>query len=221
MWRDAMLVAERDLRIEMRSKVALWQVVPFAILVLLLFAFALGPGPALLKESAPGLFWLALLFSSVLAAQRSLAIEGSDATRESTRLMGLDPAGIFLGKTVALAGELIALEIVLMAGVILLFHVAVGTWWLLVASLLIAAIGLSAVSVLYGSLAGGARMRSTLLPVLVLPILAPVLIAGARCFSSALVHGPGLGGRWLSVLGVFAAVYLVLGIVLYGPMEES
>ena len=62
MWRDAMLVAERDLRIEMRSKVALWQVVPFAILVLLLFAFALGPGPALLKESAPGLFWLALLF---------------------------------------------------------------------------------------------------------------------------------------------------------------
>ena len=76
MWRDAMLVAERDLRIEMRSKVALWQVVPFAILVLLLFAFALGPGPALLKESAPGLFWLALLFSSVLAAQRSLAIEG-------------------------------------------------------------------------------------------------------------------------------------------------
>jgi len=221
MWRDAMLVAERDLRIEMRSKVALWQVVPFAILVLLLFAFALGPGPALLKESAPGLFWLALLFSSVLAAQRSLAIEGSDATRESTRLMGLDPAGIFLGKTLALTGELIALEIVLMAGVILLFHVVVGTWWLLVASLLVAALGLSAVSVLYGSLAGGARMRATLLPVLVLPILAPVLIAGARCFASAMANGPGLGGRWLSVLCVFAAVYLVLGIVLYGPMEES
>ena len=221
MLRDALLVAGRDLRIEARSKVALWQVLPFAVLVLLLFAFALGPGPTLLKESAPGLFWLALLFSSVLAAQRSLAIEGSEATKESTRLMGLDPAGIFLGKTAALVVELAALEVVLMAGVILLFHVSVCSWWLLVSSLVIAAVGLSSVSVLYGSLAGGARMRATLLPVLVLPILAPVLIAGAKCFSASVAGGTSGGSRWLLVLAVFSVVYSVLGIVLYGPMEES
>ena len=60
MWRDAVLVAGKDLRIEARSRVALWQVLPFAALSLVLFAFALGPGPRVLRQAAPGLFWLAV-----------------------------------------------------------------------------------------------------------------------------------------------------------------
>src|SRR5580658_2229428 len=74
MWRDALLVAGKDLRIEARSRVALWQVLPFALLVLILCAFALGPGTSALRSAAPGLFWLAVLFSTVLTTQRSFAI---------------------------------------------------------------------------------------------------------------------------------------------------
>lgn len=221
MWRDAGLVAGRDLRIELRSKVGLWQILPFAVLVLLLFAFALGPSPAALRHGAPGLFWLAVLFSSVLAAQRSIAIEGSPATRELTRLLGLDPAGIFVGKVLAMLLELLVLEALLIGGIVLLFHVVIATWWLLLAVCVLAALGLSSASVLYGSLAGGARTRATLLPVLVLPVLAPVLIAGTRALAAALENGGPDGLRWLSILAVFAVVYTVLGIALYGPLEES
>jgi len=221
MLHDALLITGRDLRIEARSKVALWQVLPFAILALLLFAFALGPRSDLLAATAPGLFWLALLFSSILATQRALSIEGSEATRESARLLGLDPAGVFLGKMAALGIELAALELVLAGGVLLFFHVHVASWGLLVASCLLAVVGLSAASVLYGSLAGGARVRATLLPILVLPVVAPVLIAGSRAFSASLAPGGGEGGRWLTVLAVFAVVYSGLGIALYGAMEEN
>ena len=77
MWHDAMLVAGKDLRIEARSRVALWQVVPFALLVLVLLAFAIGPDQAALRHAAPGIFWVALLFSTVLAIQRSVAVESS------------------------------------------------------------------------------------------------------------------------------------------------
>ncbi|CAB4832454.1 MAG: hypothetical protein F2903_02130 [Actinobacteria bacterium] len=221
MWRDAWLVAGRDLRIEARSRVALWQVLPFAILVLFLFAFSFGPQRSQLANSAPGLFWLALLFSTVLFAQRSRALEGSPATRESTRLLGLDPAGVFLGKMMALSVELVLLEILLILGVIFLFHVVVVSWLILVSSCLLAALGLSAVSVLYGALSGESRMRATLLPVLMLPIAAPVLIAGVRSFQAALEHGAGLGGRWVGVLAVFSVVYSALGIGLYGALEEN
>ncbi len=221
MWRDAWLVAGRDLRIEARSRVALWQVLPFAILVLFLFAFSFGPQRSQLVNSAPGLFWLALLFSAVLFAQRSRALEGSPATRESTRLLGLDPAGVFLGKMMALSVELVLLEILLIRGVIFLFHVVVVSWLILVSSCLLAALGLSAVSVLYGALSGESRMRATLLPVLMLPIAAPVLIAGVRSFQAALEHGEGLGGRWVGVLAVFSVVYSALGIGLYGALEEN
>ena len=66
MWRDAMLVAGKDLRIEARSRVALWQVVPFAVLVLVLVAFAIGPDTGPMRQAAPGVFWIAVLFSTVL-----------------------------------------------------------------------------------------------------------------------------------------------------------
>jgi heme exporter protein B len=134
--------------------------------------------------------------------------------------MGLDPAGVFLGKVLALIAELILLEAILVGGILLLFHSSVAHWWVLGATCALAAIGLASASVLYGSLAGGARMRATLLPILVLPIVAPVLIAGSRAFQAALNTGETAAGRWLAVLGVFAIVYSVLGIALYGPMEE-
>ena len=221
MWRDAWLVASRDLRIEARSRVVLWQVVPFAVLALLLFAFAFGPQRERLVTAAPGLFWLALLFSTVLFAQRARALEGSPATREATRRLGLDPAGVFIGKAVALFLELVILEVLLLVGILLLFHVVVLSWGILVASLLLAALGLSSASVLYGALSGEAQMRATLLPVLLLPIVAPVLIAGVRAFQAAVNAGGALGGRWLGVLAVFGVVYSALGIALYGPLEEN
>jgi heme exporter protein B len=221
MWRDALLVAGRDLRIELRTRVGLWQVLPFALLTLLLFAFALGPKPGLLAESAPGLFWLSVLLSVVIAAQRSMAIEGGPATRDARRLFGLDPAGTFLGKTLALFVEVLLLELGLLVGVLAFFHVHIGSWALLVPSCALAGLGLCAASVLYGSLAGEARVRATLLPLLLLPIAAPVLIAGAKAFEASLANGSGGAGRWLGVLAVFALVYLALGIVLYGPLEES
>jgi heme exporter protein B len=221
MWRDALLIARRDLTIEMRSKVGLWQILPFGLLALFLFAFALGPRSDLLEAAAPGLFWLAVLFSSILAAQRSLNIEGSPATREANRLLGLDPAGVFLGKAAAMVVELLLLEMVLLVGIVLLFHVKVAIWAFAVPALVLPAIGLSAAGVLYGSLAGGASTRSTLLPILVLPVEAPVLIAASKSLSRGLGVPTPDAGRWLLLLAIFAAVYTVLGVALYGPLEES
>jgi heme exporter protein B len=221
MWRDALLVCGKDLRIEARSRVALWQVLPFALLVLVLFAFALGPGPSALKAAAPGLFWLAVLFSTVLATQRSFAIESGEGTRDGLRLSGIDPAGIFLGKAAAVALQLAVLQVVLWAGVTLFFGVRVHVVWLAVVASLLGTIGLAAAGVIYGALSAGLRVRETLLPLLVLPILAPVLLAGSRAWEAAINGSVATGAPWLRVLGPFAAVYVVVGMVVYGPLQEA
>jgi heme exporter protein CcmB len=87
-WRDALLVAGKDLRIEGRSRVALNQVLPFAVLVLVLFAFALDPDRGVLVRAAAGLYWVAVLFSALLAVQRSQAVEVGEGTRDALRLSG-------------------------------------------------------------------------------------------------------------------------------------
>ena len=218
---DALLVAGKDLRIELRSRVALWQVLPFAVLALLLFAFALGPGPAALRHAAPGLFWLAVLFSTVLATQRSFAIESGEGIRDALRISGIDPAGVFLGKAAAVAAELVALQVVLWGGIALLFGVRIEVPWLAVVASLLATVGLASASVLYGALSAGLRVRETLLPLLVLPIVAPVLLAASRAWGAAAAGATSAGVSWLRILGPFAAVYLVVGAVLYGPLLEA
>jgi len=221
MWRDALLVAGKDLRIEARSRVALWQLLPFSVLALMLFAFALGPGERALRASAPGLFWLAVLFSTVLATQRSFAIESGEGTRDGLRLSGIDPAGVFLGKAAAVAVQLAVLQVVLWAGITLLFGVRVEVPWLAVAASALATVGLSAAGVLYGALSAGLRVRETLLPLLVLPIVAPVLLAGSRAWAGALNGSVSSGDQWLRILVPFAVAYTVVGIVLYGPLQEA
>jgi len=222
MWRDARLVAAKDLRIELRSRIALWQVLPVAVLSLVLYAFALGPGRAALAAAAPGLFWLAVLFSTVLAVQRSFAIESGEGTRDALRLSGIDPAGVFLGKVAAVALELAVLQVVVWAGMTVLFGVHVETPWLAVVASVLATVGLASAGVLYGALSAGLRVRETLLPLLVLPVLAPVLLAASRAWAGALQHGSVAAGTgWLRVLGPFAAAYLVVGILLYGPLLET
>jgi heme exporter protein B len=220
MWRDALLVAGKDIRIELRSRVALWQVLPFAVLVLVLFGFALGPGATALRVAAPGLYWLAVLFSTVLATQRSMAIESGAGTRDGLRLSGIDPAGVFLGKAAAVAVQLVAVQVLLGAGGGVLFDVHVHTWWLALVASVLATVGLSAAGVLYGALSAGLRVRETLLPLLVLPVVAPVLISGSRAWSAAISGAVASGASWLKILGPFAAVYLAVGVALYGPLQE-
>jgi heme exporter protein B len=221
MWRDALLVAGKDIRIELRSRVALWQVVPVAVLSLVLYAFALGPAHRVLVSAAPGLFWLAVLFSTVLATQRSFAIEAGEGARDGLRSSGIDPAGVFLGKAAAVAAELAVLQLVLFGAMSLFFDVHLKTAWLAVVASVLATVGLACAGTLYGALSAGLRVRETLLPLLVLPVLAPVLLAASRAWSAALSGPVAPGVSWLRVLGPFAAVYLVVGIVLYGPLLET
>ena len=101
MWAEITLVTGKDLRIERRSRVGLTQIAPFAVMVLVLFGFALEGDSATLRSFTAGLFWVAVLLCSLLAVQRSFAMEAADSARDGLRLSGLDPAGIFLGKAAA------------------------------------------------------------------------------------------------------------------------
>ena len=221
MWRDAVLVAGKDLRIEARSRVATNQVAPFAVVVLLLFGFALDPDRGVLGRASAGLFWVAVLLAALLAVQRSLAVEAGDGLGDGLRLSGLDPAGIFLGKAAALAAQLVLLEIVLAAGIVILYGADLGGPALLLATAAAATIGLAAAGTVYGVLAAGLKVRDTLLPLLLLPVVAPVLLGATRAWEVGMGISVDDGWRWAQLLAVFAAVYVTLGVLAFGALLEE
>ncbi|HUJ64389.1 MAG TPA: heme exporter protein CcmB, partial [Acidimicrobiales bacterium] len=74
---------------------------------------------------------------------------------------------------------------------------------------------------LYGMVAAGLRVRETLLPLLVLPVVAPVLLGATQAWMSALGLTTGDGWRWLALLVSFAAIYVMFGIVTFSVLVEE
>jgi heme exporter protein B len=224
-WRIARLVAGKDLRIEARSRVVTNQVLPFSLLVMVLFAFALD-NDTVLTRVAPGLVWLATLFSMLVLVQRAFAIETADGALDALTVAGVRPSGLFLGKSMAMAVQLAALEVVLLFAAIVLYKVDVGGTGivLLVTTFLAATTGLAFVGTLYGGLASGAKGRETLLPLLMLPVVAPVLIGATRATEAALgTNGatPSEGWPWIGLLVLFAALFGVGGTLAFGTLIDA
>lgn len=223
--RLARRLAAKDLLIERRSRVLVNQVLPFSGLVMVVFAFALGTG-GVLERAAPGLVWLAVLFSSLSTVQRSFGLETADGAMESLRVAGVDPIALFLGKAAALAIELLVLVTVLLGLAVVLYGTeprAEGIV-LLVTTAISATLGLAALGTIYGGLAAGGSGRETLLPLLVLPVAAPVLIGATRGVEAALGTdrtAVSEGWPWVGLLLVFAVAIGVGGALAFGTLIED
>ena len=218
---DIVLVAAKDLRIEWRSRVTLSQVVPFALLVLVLFGFALDANRPVLDAATIGLYWITVLFVGLMSVQRATAIETTDGARRALLLAGVEPAAVFLGKALAVAVQLLFVELVLVGGVIVLFDASVESLPLLLSTCLVATVGIAASGTLLGALVAGVRARETVLPILLLPVLAPVLIGATRAFDDALGTVAVDGWAWLGLLAGFGAINTVLGALAYGVLLEE
>lgn len=225
-WRIARLVAAKDLRIERRSRVVTNQVAPFAGVTMVIFAFALYANTQILERVAPGLVWLATMFSLLLIVQRSFAVEADDGALDAMRVAGVDARGIYVGKLLGIGVQLLVLEVLLLFTAVILYGETVRAEGvvLLVTTLLSATCGLAAVGTLYGGLAAGFRGRETLLPLLTLPAVAPVMIGATRAVEAALGTADAAvadGWQWVSVLAVFAVAFGVGGALAFGPLIDE
>ncbi|MGA1036033.1 MAG: heme exporter protein CcmB, partial [Ilumatobacteraceae bacterium] len=177
----AKAVFVKDLRVEIRSRVLVNQILPFSALVMVLFAFALD-ATNVLTRVAPGLIWLAVLFSMIVIVQRGFAVESADGALEALQSAGVDALGVYWGKWAALVVQLVVLEVLLVATAVLLYGVdlrADGVV-LLVTTSISATCGLAAVGTIYGGLAAGGSGREPLRPRLVLPGASPVRSGAPR-----------------------------------------
>ena len=214
-------LAGKDLRIELRGRHAASAFLPFAATLLIAFGLSLGPGRTLLERTAPGLLWLAVLFAAVLSFAQAYQVEGEDGALEGLVLSPVDKAAVFLGKTVAVAGQLLALEVVVVLMVAGLFGLSITSRpAVLAAAFVLGTIGLSAVGALFGVLAESVRAREAVFPLLVLPLATPVLIAGVKATEAAAGAGSAAGG-WLALLLAFDALFLATGTLVFGHLLED
>ena len=221
----ALSIARKDLQIEWRTRMLLARVVPFALLVMVLFAVALDSEPLVLRAAA-GLVWLAMLFSTMLVVQRAFDIETADAAIDMLLACAVHPARVFFGKALALFAQLFALVVVLVTAAIVLYGVTVsGSRVVLLVTVVISATsGLALVGTLYGAVVANMNGRDSLLPLLALPVLAPLLIGASRATEAAFgsqTIDMANGWAWVGLLGVYGIVFGAAGSAAFSPLTES
>jgi len=218
-WRPFLALVGKDLVVERRTHQALATMFVFSLLVLVIlsFAFELRIGNA--QQVAPGALWVALAFAAVLGLNRSLAQEREDGCLEGLMLAPMERSTIYLAKAASNLLFLVATQAIVLP----VFSVLLGVDVLradLALVLFLGALGLAAAGTLVATMAAQTRAREVLLPVLLLPLSVPLLIAGAKA-TAGVLDGGGLAGvsGWLRLLAGFdvawaAASYLISATIL-------
>ena len=221
--RVALAIARKDAVAELRGRHATVSTLFFAAVVLLLFGFALGPDSRRLAEAAPGLLWLAVVFAGILAVSRLHLLETDDAALEQLALYPVARRAIYAGKALGGFAVMLVLGVVVLGAVGVLFAVDIGAAWpALLLTVALGAIGIAAVGTFYAGVTVRMRAREVMLPLLVLPVLAPLLLGAVEATGAALSGDPfGELGSWLQLLVAFDLIMLVAGAATYGFLLED
>jgi heme exporter protein B len=219
----ALAIARKDAVAELRGRSAAVSTLFFAAVVLLLFGFALGPDTQRLANAAPGLLWLALVFAGVLAVDRLHLLETDDGALEQLALYPITRRAIYAGKAIGGFVVMLVLGVVVLGAVGILFAVDVAAALLpLLVTVVLGAVGIAAVGTFYAGVTVRLRAREVMLPLLMLPVLAPLLLGAVKATSAALAGDPfGELGAWLQLLVAFDVIMVVAGAATYGYLLED
>jgi heme exporter protein B len=199
----------KELRTEFRSRELLTTTAVFIVTVIVLFSFTFDPSAVESRRFGPGLLWLAFLFAASLMLQPCFLREQTNDTLSALRLAVSDPFAILLGKLAANTVFLLLTELLMLPVFGILFNVPVfRVFGQLVLVLFLGSLGVSTAGTALSAISAQARMRELLLPLLLLPILTPVLIASTQVTIDLLDQSPFMEWKGIGFLAVFDLVFL-------------
>ncbi len=199
----------KELRTEFRSRELLTTSVVFILMVIVLFSVTFEPTSSESRRFGPGLLWLAFLFAASLMLQPCFLREQTNDTLNALRLSVDDPFAIFLGKLIANTLFLLLTELLLLPIFAVLYNVPILPvlgWLILV--LFLGSLGVSIAGTALSAVSAQARMRELLLPLLLLPLLTPVLVASTQVTAGLLDPTPFVKWKGIGFLAVFDLVFL-------------
>jgi|SRR5690606_19748719 len=213
----AAALAWKDLTAERRTKANFNAVVFLAGMILLLFGFAFGPDAAALRAAAAGVLWLTVLFSGVLAFNRSYQLELENGALEQLLLYPGSRKTIFLGKLAANLAFVLLVEAIVVPVAAILYDLPLARPFPgLAVVLLLGTFGFVTLGTFYAAMASRVRAREVLLPLLLFPMLVPVVVASVEATSAILAGDPmGDASAWLRLLMVFDAVFFTASVLAF------
>jgi heme exporter protein B len=222
--RAARAVLRKELLLEWRTKEAVPAMALFSLTTFVIFHFALDRS-SLEGDLAAGVLWATLLFAAMLGVNRLFVAEREQGGFEAFLLAPVDRSAMLLAKAATLFLYLVAVEVIAVPAfiVLLLGPSPGGAFPELLLVLLLADAGIAVAGTLASALAIQTRARDLIAPLVALPLLVPVVIAGARSTSPLLLEAGAdpLPGKWLAVLALYDVVFALLAYAVFDYLLED
>jgi len=223
-----LLLARKDLVIEVRGRDTLPPMLVFSLAVTLLLAFTLPDtsrpstrivlpaGTASVADVLAGFIWVTVLFAGLVGFARSFEVERHEGAIDALLLVPLDRSGLYLAKAMTNLAFIVAVELFLFPVFAVLFPIGLGAG--VVAIVLLVDVGFVAIGTLFAALAAQTRSRELMLPVLAFPVLVPVFISAVELTSDLFLGRPTravVGAGWFGILLAFDLIYVVVGALTF------
>ena len=216
-------IVAKDLRTELRTMRSLPAMVLFAVTTFVIFRFGLDR-TALSGSLASGVIWTTLLFAAVLGINRIFLPEREEGGFDAFRLAPVDRPAHFAAKPAVLFLYLAVLEVIVVPVFAVFFLQEWSGLAPMIVVLLLTNLGFAALGTLISSMAVNSRARDLLVPLLLLPLVVPLMIAATGATTHLLdAGGPSYDkfGTWLLVLGLYDGIFCLVGYAVFDFLLED
>ncbi len=219
--RKVRAITRKELQAEWRAKEVFSTMTIFGILAVLVFGMAFDLRVPKSDMVAPGVLWVVLLFAGVLGLNRSFGAEVDRGSLPALLLAPMDRSAIYFGKMIANLIFMLAMLALVLPTILIIFDVNMIKTWILVA-LLLGVLGYVAVGTLFAAMTASVRARESMLPILLLPLMVPIFVAGVA-LTAAVVDGRTLGDfwRWLGVLSAYDLIFVTIAFIVFDMIWQE
>lgn len=220
-WKALWAVVWKDLAAELRSRELLSSMLVFALLVILIFNFALELNIQAQKTVTAGVLWVTFAFSGTLGLNRSMASEKDRGCLDGLLLAPVDRSAIYFGKVIANLIFMLIVEAIVLPVYAFLYQVNLFTPGLLLV-IVLGSIGYAVVGTLLAAMAIQVRTRDILLPILLFPLVVPLLIAAVKA-SNGYLQGFALPEilPWLNLILVYDVIFIAIAFMTFDFIVEE
>ena len=220
--RSALTVTAKDIRIELRTRELLTSMFVFALVVSVLFNFTLDLKPTQVNDIAAGLLWLIFAFAGILGLNRIFVAESEAGTLQGLLAAPIDRAALYLGKWLSTVLFIVVAQLINVPVFALFANLPFQNLPGLIPVLVLGTLGFSAVGVMFSAIAANTRMREVMLPILLLPLATPVLLAAIELTSAALASQPFETVRhWWSLLIAYDVIFVTVGMLTFEAITQD
>ncbi len=211
----------KDLSAELRSRELLSAMLVFALLVILIFNFALDLKPAIRREVTSGVLWATFAFAGTLGLNRSMATEKDRGCLDGLLLAPVDRSAIYFGKALGNLVFMLVIEVIVLPIYSVLYNVNLFNPGLIMI-ILMGSVGYVAVGTLLSTMSVQTRTRDMLLPILLFPLVIPILIAAVKASAGFLDGSPwGDIAPWFNLLLVYDVIFVAIAFMVFDYVVEE